>query len=311
LGAALGADNALYYYSLTDQSLKKATLEGKNKAVLLSNFPGKAERVVWSPRKDKALLLLRSEPGQALWHMADLSTKTLVPLRADMSRLAWNNLGDKIIYQYTDGRTKARSLNIANPDGSDWRELATLGQKDFFMAAVPKSTLLSFWSRPHALENTSFETVALSGENRKVLLSDPVGADYLWSPDGEQVLVSTGGTGTLMLALMNRNGGEYRTLSIPTLISKAAWNQAGMAVYYALPGSLPETSLLPNEYWEKSLYTQDTFWKMDLGSGKKTRLIELEESQAGLDSTDLFVTSDEDAFFFTDRKTHRLYRIDL
>ena len=311
MGASLGDDNFFYYFSLTDQSLKKATVEGKNKTVLLSNLPGKAERLVWSPRKDKALLWLRSESGGTLWYLAELATKKLAPLRPEMSRLAWNNLGDKILYQYTDARTGERSLNMADPDGGNWKELVKLGQRDFFIAPVPKSTLISFWSRPHALEQTSFETVGISGENRRTLLTDRTGTDYLWAPDGEKVLVSTGGTSELSLFLMNKNGGEFRSLSTPTLVSKAAWNSQSNTLYFALPGDLPAASLLPNEYWENPLYTQDTFWKMDLGSGKKTRLIELEDAVAGIDSTDLFVTPDEDAFFFTDRQTHKLYRIDL
>src|SRR3989344_3761831 len=118
LDVAITADGTLYYYSFDEQALKKATLEGKDKSVLLSNLPGSPTRVLWSPNKERVLLFLTLSSGQSLWHFADLTTNTLTPLHQEMSRLTWNNLGDKIFYQFTAGNNE-RTLNIANPDGAN------------------------------------------------------------------------------------------------------------------------------------------------------------------------------------------------
>ncbi len=313
LGATSG-DDTLYYYSLDDQSLKKASLEGKDKEILMSNLPGTPARILWSPKRDRALLLLSQSGGTALWYFADFQIKTLVPLKPEMSRLSWDNIGDRIIYQYTDTKTGARSLNTAAPDGSGWKRLADLKDQDSFFAPVPKSTLISFWNRSNALEKTFFETIGITGENRRVLLTEKFGADYLWSPNGNRVLVSTSdqkGGHSLLLSVMNQNGGEFKNLSIPTFVAKTVWSKNGSVLYYALPGSLPENAVLPNDYFGRPLYTKDTFWKIDLENGKKTRLLDLDEVSQGFDSTDLFLSSSEDALFFTDRQTKRLYRIDL
>ena len=313
LGTTIATDGTIYYYSIDDQALKKSSLEGKDKSILLSNLPGLPLRVAWSPQKDKVLVLLTQSSGQNLWHFADLTTKTLVPLRPEMSRLAWNNLGDKIFYQYTDPRSKERSLNISNPDGSSWKKLTFL-YRDSFVAPIPQSTAVSFWGKPNALEKTYFEAVSLTGENRRTLLSEKFGADYLWSPNGEKVLISTSeekGGHSIVLNIMNSSGGEFQGLSIPTLISKAVWAKDSKTVYYSLPGSLPENALLPNDYFDKPLNTRDTFWKVDTATGKKTRLADLKEVTKGFDSADLFLSPQEDALFFTDRVTHRLYRIDF
>lgn len=313
LGAAVSPDGAIYYYSLDDQALKKASLEGKDKAVLLSSLPGLPLRIIWSPKKDRALLLLKQTSGQSLWHFADLATKTLAPLKPEIGRLAWNNLGDKIFYQYTDPKNSARTLNIANPDGTDWKKLADL-KNDSFIAAIPRSTSVSFWNRPTALEKTSFESVSLTGENRRTLLSEKFGADYLWAPDGEKVLVSAsvekGGT-SILLNSMNNSGGEFHSLSIPTLVSKAVWSEDSKTLYYALPGSIPENAMLPDDYFDKPLATRDTFWKIDTSTGKQIRLIDLKDMTQNMDSIDLFLSPSEDALFFTERATRRLYRIDL
>ncbi|MFZ2187272.1 MAG: hypothetical protein WAV46_01410 [Candidatus Moraniibacteriota bacterium] len=313
MGAAVSPDGSLCYYSLDEKSLKKASLEGKNKSVLLSNLPGVPVRIVWSPKRDRVLLFLKQSMGPNLWYFSDLVTKTLVPLKPEISRIVWNNLGDKIFYQYTDPTQGDRTINVANPNGTGWQKLANLSQETF-IAPIPQSAGVSFWSRPTALEQTSFESIGSSGDNRRTLLSEKFGADYLWSPNAERVLVSAstekGGKG-ILLNIMNANGGEFQSLAIPTLVSKVVWSQDSKTIYYALPGALPENAVLPNDYFDKPLYTKDTFWKMDTLTGKKSRLAGLKEVTQNFDSSDLFLSPDEDTLFFTDRATHRLYRIDL
>ncbi len=313
LGAGVSEDGMLYYYSLDEQALKKASLEGKDKSILLSSLPGKPLRIIWSPKKDRVLLLLKQGDERSLWYFADIAAKTIVPLRSEVSRPAWNNLGDKIFYQYTDPKNEERSLNISNPDGSDWKKLAFL-YRDSFIAAIPQSTAISFWGKPNALEKTYFESIGLSGENRRILFSEKFGADYVWSPDGEKVLVSVSdekGGQNILLNVMNRNGGEFQSLSVPTFTSKAAWSKDSKTIYYALPGALPESAMLPNDYFDRPLYTKDTFWKINIATGKKTRLANLKDVTQNFDSTDLFLSPAEDTLFFTDRVTRRLYQIGL
>lgn len=313
LGATGSEDGFIYYYSLDDQSLKKATLEGRNKTVLMSNLPGVATRVLWSSKKDKALLYLKQSSGGMLWYFADLSGKTLVPLKPELSRLTWDNLGEKIFYQYTSPADGKRSLNIAGPDGSNWKKLADLGTRDFFLASVPQSSLISFWNRPAANDKSTFETIGTVGENRRTLSSEFFGGDYSWSPNGETVIISGSDTqrGGLSLRALGANGGTARNLSIPTLLSKTVWSKDGRTLYYALPGALPENAVLPDDYFGKPLFTKDTFWKVDVVTGKKTRLIDLKESTQAFDTSDLFLSPKEDILYFTDRASKRLYSIEL
>ncbi len=313
MGMTISSDNFIYYYSLDDQALKRATIEAKDKTILLSNLPGIPTRILWSPKKNKVLLFLKQENGRNIWHFADLSTKTLVPLKEEISRITFDNLGEKIFYQYTDLQTKEKTLNTARPDGTEWKKIATL-HFETFVTPVPKSTDIAFWNRPNAFETTSLSRIGLSGDNQKEILTGKFGADYLWSPNGERILVSMSsekGGKMVSLGMMNAHGGELKDLLIPTLISKVVWSKDNKTIYYALPGSVPENAVLPNDYFEKPFYTKDTFWKMDIDTGKKTRLTELKEVTQGFDSTDLALSSSEDILFFIDRSTKRLYRIDI
>jgi hypothetical protein len=141
---------SLFFYSLDDQAFKKSTLDGKDKETLLSNLPGIPKRIVWSPSKEKALVQIKLPDNATLWHTVDLTLRTLLPLKPEMSRVAWDNTGSKILYQYTDQKTGERSLNIASIDGKDWRNITSLGTKDFFLP-IPAS-VLKLWQRPGARE---------------------------------------------------------------------------------------------------------------------------------------------------------------
>ncbi|MBP7811357.1 MAG: hypothetical protein KA054_00735 [Candidatus Moranbacteria bacterium] len=307
--------HSLFFYSLEEQAFKKSSLDGKDREILLSNLPGIPTRVVWAPSREKALVQIKLPDGTSLWHTADLLLKTLIPLKPEMSRVIWDNTGSKIFYQYTDPKTGARSINIASPDGKDWKSISSIGTRDSFLAPVPGSVLLSFWQRPNAREKGSLNVIPLIGGTQKTLLSDRLGADFLWSPTGESVLMST--TDPVhpeksMLALMNSSGGELRILeNTSSFIGKATWSKNGRTVYYALPGSLPESAILPNDYYEKNLHSQDSFWRMDIENNKAERLVGLKDLTEAYDASDLFLSSKEDALYFIERKNLKLYRIEF
>lgn len=312
IGAVTGPGGALFYYSADDEAIKKATFEGKDKQVLLSNLPGVTERVVWSPKRDQALIALR-QGGNLRWHTLAVATKTLTPLKPEVARATFNQRGDKIIYQY-NGKDGTKTLDTANVDGGGFQTLTSLGKIDHFIEALPQSNRIIAWTRPNGLETTILRSFAETGQDAKTLLEGRYGADYLPSPNGKHILVSmldARGTANISLAVMNENGGELRALGIPTMISKVAWSSDNKTLYYALPGNLPAESVLPNDYFQKPLFSEDTFWKIDTETGQKTRLIELDETNSALDSSNLFLSNKEDYLFFINRKDQKLYRLEL
>jgi len=312
VGAAI-RNGKLVYYSKRDHSLKEADLEGKNQRVLSEKVSGIPSRILWSPRGDELLYFVEEVPN-ARWHFLSIKTTVDVPLRPEMSRLAWTNLGDSILYQFTDPAGGKGSLNIANPDGKNWKKLADFDSGSNFIAPVPQSSLISFWKRPNGLEQNKLETVNLSGEERKTLFSNRFGTDFLWSKNGDHILIGSvteKGRNEPLLGVANSQGGEYRDLLLPSLISKVAWSQDNATLYYALPRSFPKETDLPNDYFSRMYPSKDTFWKMNIITGKRERLIPLEEMTSGLDATELFLNQDETALFFIDRTSEKLYRLEL
>lgn len=114
----------------------------------------------------------------------------------------------------------------------------------------------------------------------------------------------------MTLGLISMNG-SYQELGIPTIASKCVWSQDGKTVYYALPGGIPDGSVMPNDYQENKFNTTDTFWKINVITGEKERVIEAGEIKEKYDSSNMFLSATEDAIYFVNRTDQKLYRIQL
>ncbi|MFZ1626285.1 MAG: hypothetical protein WAT81_00590 [Candidatus Moraniibacteriota bacterium] len=309
----VAGENSLFYYSKRDNALKEASLDGKEPKVRIGRLPGTPARIVWSPNRFGALVLIKETSGD-LWYYADLRNQLITPLKKEMSRLAWTSLGDRVLYQFTDPVSEERSLNIAAPDGANWEKLTDLGKEDHFIVAMPQSSLVAFWPRTDGQRESVLEVVNINGGNRHTILTGRYGADFLWSADSRRILVQSvteRGGNTLALGLTDENGAGYKNLLAPTLISKIAWSKDHETFYYALPGAFPSDAVLPNDYFAKPLYTKDTFWKMNVRTGKKERLVPLTDMTQAFDATDVFLSPTETDLYFVDRVSGKLYRITL
>lgn len=303
----------LFYYSLRDHDLKRISLETRETSVLARNIPGTVKRLLWAPSFIGALAQIESN-GDTIWNFIDLRDQSLTSLRKEMSRLSWNTLGDGIYYLYTDPATGNRSINTSSYNGSNWRKLLDLGTNDYFVSSIPQSSQVAFWNRPDGLEESRLESISLTGENHKTLFTGRFGADYLWSPNSRFILVGSvegKGSNALTVGLIDENGENYHDLLMPTLINKITWSKDNQTLYYSLPNAFPTGTILPNDYFGKPISTKDTFWKMNIKTGKRERLVPLNEIEQAFDATDLFLSSDETTLYFIDRATNKLYRVSL
>jgi len=225
----------------------------------------------------------------------------------------WQN-NNKIFYKYYDPQTQQRTLNIADPNGANWNKIADLNYKNVSVAPIPRTGLVSFWNSPDAGLETDFESAPVLGGVQTSLLKGNFGTDYLWNPDGSAVLLSRtdqkNGSGT-QLGIMNDHGGEFKLLNVATFVSKSVWSKDGKTVYYALPTSFPANVTLPNDYLRGKFNTNDSFWKLDTTTGKKTPVLDANQAPGQIDASDLFLNADESMLFFVNKVDGKLYRISL
>lgn len=314
LAPTLNADgSALKYYSPKDQGFYEISFDGQIKDLILKKELPDLVSIRWSPDKNRAIFKIKPAASAPHSVFFDFSAQKETILSSQLDDVFWQN-NNKIIYQYFDSAKNERTLNLADPDGSNWKKIAALNFTPVFSAAIPQSGSISFWNKPDAYTESVLRSASLISGESQPLLQGKFGADFLWSPDGSRLLASHSSERVghkIQLALMNSNGGEYKNLEIPTLTVKCAWSKDNKTLYYALPATIPENAILPNDYFAPAFFTTDTFWKVNVLTGEKTRLIDLNKISAQVDAIHPFLSPDESRLFFINRIDGRLYQISL
>ena len=306
-------DHIIKYYSKENGKAYQIDPDGNGKKIISEKeLPG-LTGVSWSPDKMKVISKFSKDGGNNQFFYFDYILRKGIPLISNLDFVVWGS-DRKIFYKYFNPLNQERSLNMSNPDGTNWEKIIDLSLKDILIAPIPQSSLVSFWTKPDANFETILQSVSLVGQSSKTLFTGKFGADYLWNNNGAKALLShsnaRGGT-KIRLAVINDQGGEYRNLEIPTFVTKCVWSRDNKTVYYALPASIPENAIMPNDYYNASFSTDDTFWKVDTQTGEKERIVSLDKITEKLDADTLFLNGDESFLFFVNKKDDKLYRIEL
>jgi len=314
-GATLAPDQStIYYFSGENGQLNQVNFDGKLEKVVSTEEFQNIQKIVWNKPKNKAIVKREDGPNKSKFLFLDLAQKSVTPMKDNIDSVAWSGLGDKIIYKYYDSKTKKREINVSDPTGNNWRKIAGIDYFGLEISPVPGGSDISFWPAPDGYTATSANLIGFNGENKKEILAGRFGVDLLWSPDGKYAAVSytdqKGGKKT-DLAIMNSDGGQFRSLNFPSFTKKCVWSADSKFLFCAMPGNIPEMSILPNEWLEGKIETADTFWKIELATGKKDRLIEADKINGFFDALNPFFSQDEKTLFFTNKADGKLYKLGL
>ncbi len=306
-GAALyGSSSQIIFYQ--NQNFLISDFNGESKSSLASYPFLSVEEIVWEKEGKKALV-----KSQGRYYYFNIEENKAIQLKDGIDLVRWNMEGDKIIYKYFDAQIKRRSLDIANPDGSDWKSFV----KDFPYPKInfqikPQSKGLIYYPNPSAKLKSECFFVLLDGSQHKKIFDDKYGADFLFSPNGKKILVSSASSqegNKMVLGVANENGGEYRGFRFATSVKKCVWSKDSRFVFCAIMGGLPSYAILPDEWEEGKYKSEDFFWKIDTETGKMERLLEKEEISKTVDAVNLFLDKSEQYLFFIDRISGGLFRI--
>lgn len=300
------------YYSAKNGTVWTSNPDGGGKKQISNKTWDDLKEVLWSQDHSQVLMTFEKN-GQKTFSQYDLTANKETKLKIGLDTAAWDGPGIKIFYKYYDSATQKRSINVAKPDGSGWQKIADTEFKNVSISPVPGTSNVSFWNTSNASEETQLTIVGAIGGEPKIILKGKFGADYLWSPDGTQALVSSltnkdSKMTTLGIVTIN---GQYQDLNVPTFASKCVWSSDGKIIYYALPGGIPDGAKLPNDYQDKKFMTEDTFWKMNTITGEKNRIVEASEISDKYDSSSLFISATGSDLYFINRIDQKLYKIKL
>lgn len=287
------------------------TLRGTNETEVKKLSLEGVEGAIWSPTGTE--VLIRMNNGVTMRY--NPSEKELVQLRGGLDFVEWADIEGRIIYKYFDQETGERSLNVADSNGLNLQKLANIDYRDVTFAQIPESSHVAFWPAGDAFEQTRLSTVSIFNPTTpEIHFADLFGADYLFSPDGKKMLISSTldkGGSQITLGVASADGGSYQNLRIPTVVQKAVWSNDNKTVYYALPNDIPPGSVMPNDYKEGKFTTRDTIWKVDVTTGKADRIITPQDITEKIDATNLTLTPEEDALLFINRTNQLLYRMNF
>lgn len=308
-GLVLAKNKSEVAYSI-DGKFLSIGLDGDNKRSI-GNYPFESiQAIKWSPDLSRAMV--NDANG---FNLYDLGSNQVQKLKDQIDSIEWAASGDKIYYKFYEPNKNLRALDIANPDGSEWKTLVPqIPFKDVKISVSPAGDKFCYYQWPDSLAETSTECMNNKGEEKFILHKGVYGADYLWSPSGKKVLTSFVQEkleGRLALGVMNDQGGEFKSLSFPTLVQKCVWSKSETYVFCGMMSGTPQDSSLPEDWINKKVFSSDTFWKINVENGKKERIIDIDQLPSGLDAANVFLDDMETRLFFTDRKGGGIYRIKL
>jgi len=303
------------FYDKNDGNVKEIDFDGATEKVIFENNLNNLVDIKWSPNKSFVISSFKNDGGIKFYLYSYITMKS-VELKNEIDSVVWGNQGDKIIYKHFNNENKERSLNVADPNGKNWKKLVSLEEKlkKISIVQVPQTLFVSFWNYPDAFQETILNKInIIDGGDTENILKGKFGANYLWSPDGRNFLVSSVNKGgsDLKLEIGSADGLTFKDLNIPTITDKCIWTKDGSSVLCALPADIPEEAVFPNEYQNRKILTKDTFWKINIESGKKERIVELQDFNEDQDASNLFLSPKEDILFFINRHNNKLYRIIL
>jgi hypothetical protein len=303
----------IVYYSASDGTVWESDFNGSNK-IKTENFEITGlQNVFWSIDGKNSISEFTKE-NRHFFYRFNHSSNIGAELDKGIDYISWDETGAKIIYKYFNEKTKKGSLEISNPDGTNWLVLAEIPYFKGFIKQIPHTSLVSFWNDPNSKDESILKIVSVLGGEVKTLFSGKFGVDYRWSPNGEVAVVSSlneKGGNKISLGLLKIKDGSYQSLDIPTFAEKTVWSSDNKTLYYTLPLSIPEGSILPDDYQSKKIKTNDTFWKVDTVTGKKERIISAENIKETYDASNLMLSPTEDILFFINKIDGKLYKVSL
>jgi hypothetical protein len=300
------------YYSISNGNVFESKLDGseltRTSSVVLTNLL----KVLWSPNRDKVIAVFE-ENGQPKKYLYDYNTKISTPLDDRIRWVTWSPKQDKIAYQYYNSQTEDNNISIANPDGSQWTNIFQTRMKNLIVE-WPNSSKVSIRTRPSGLVQSVIYTIDLATNNFQKVISETYGLTVLWSPLGNKILYSeTNSEGKdLKLKIADLEKKTISELNLVTLPEKCVWSQDNRTLFCAVPKTIPEAAVLPDDYYKKKIAFNDDFWRINLDTQEMTKIFEAKGlEKTSYNAKELLLPPLENYLLFINQKDDLLYSLKL
>jgi Tol biopolymer transport system component len=295
------------YYSKENGNIYQVNFNGSELSkISAANLAG-IINLIWSPDKEKVLGTFQQDSGiKRYLHDYQSGKDTL--LNDSIGQAAWSPDGGKITVQSYDSATGTNTVSVANADGSDLKGIFQTRLKDMVLE-WPTVDKISIKTPVSGLSDGLVLTVNPEDGTFKKIINGLFGLNVKWSPLGDKFIYSTTSSDgkNLNLFTAGQSGENSRALGISTLVEKCVFSQDDRTIFCGIPQKLSENAVWPDDYYKGLTSVSDQIFKINLDTGEKSLLFSPNPAEKSYDTSDLFLSPQEDYLFFINRKDGMLY----
>lgn len=254
---------------------------------------------MWSPKKDRAAVFyLDGDIKKGFLH---IGTSSVAVLPSRIRSFSWSPNGS--LLAYIAPTPEGSELTIADPSGENRRIVFESPLKDPIINWIASDAIGIETAPSGKAVGTLFRYSRTSGVLSRILSG--FGVSTLWAPDGRAIaLSSTDVSGkNLSLSIYDSSGKLVFATLMRTVTDKCIWI-TNTALYCAVPRTIPQGAILPDDYYQGSFHTSDRIVKID------TEKEEIREvfNEGDFDIANLLIAKNEDVLFFVNRRDGTLWR---
>lgn len=305
----LGED--ILYLSQVDGMLYKISTKDSTKKETISfeKFPI-SSNLIWSPKKDQVIISnIDIDHISAENFLFDINLKKSQKLNNNIFNFTWSSDGEKIAYYYYNDLFNKKTINIADPDGSNWKKIFDLSTEKKFdgkdVIVVWSDNMILFYSKPIFLVDeyvgkNLIYSLYVDDSSLKELVNEGYATAPLFSPDGQKVLYNLVEDNGVKFTLnwIDKYGVRKKNLGIESKTKKCTWSKNNTNLYCALS----EEKIISG-----FKLTMDTFWKINVETNEREKLTD----SIYVDAENLFLSVDEKNLYFVDKNDFTLYELAL
>lgn len=303
--------NKVRYYSKNNGNIYEVNFDGTGLSrISASNLAGLLN-IIWSPDKEKVIGLFQ-KGDQIQKYLHNYQAGQSILMNSNINQIAWSPDGKKIALQTFNSETQTNTISISNADGSDLKDVFSTRLKDFILE-WPTIDKISLRTKTSGLSDGLVLMVNPDNGSFSKVLGNIFGLNIMWSPLGNSLLYSSTTTDgkNPSLFLADQTGQTKKSIGFATLIEKCVFSQDNRTLFCAIPQTLSENAVWPDDYYKGMTTTADNFLKIDLEASQSSSIFSPNANDKTYDATGLFLSPKEDYLFFINKKDGLVYSIKL
>ncbi|MBU4284879.1 hypothetical protein KKF60_03305 [Patescibacteria group bacterium] len=300
------------YYLRSNGNVWQSNFDGSNLSQTSTTILENLVKVIWSPDKNNVITIFQDNLENISKYFYSYATQKALPLDKYINYIAWSPDSKKIAYQYQNDFTDNNNISTANPDGTKYMTLLKTRMKNLIIE-WPKGSDIFLREKPSGIAQSSLYSLNTLSKSFNNIMPNVYGLSIKWSYEGDKILYSKTNSkgGNIGIFIADRNGINEKSANVSTLAEKCAWSQDTRYIYCAVPKNIADAKVLPDDFYKGTFIGNDEFYKINIGTGEKTNILEKENLIEAYDAADLLLSPQENYLFFINKENGLLYSIKL